>query len=470
MPLRPEPDLLPVTAAVLAGGRSMRMGVDKTLLPVDGEPLLARVVEAVGEVCAHTMVVTNRPEALERAALPRGVPVVADEVAHRGPLGGLVTALKNAPDDWVLAVAADMPWLQPALVRALWDARGTARAVVPLTDKGPEPLLALYHRDCLPAAQRVLASGRRRLVAMFDELDVVEVPVDELRFADPDLVSLFNVNTLDDLIEARKSTAGESRPKTRAVVVKTVDTRGGDRVPAERAITVFMNDIEVATTQATPSDFEELAVGVLLAEGLLTDRAALDSVHTDRKRGLVYVETGESVPDELVCRAHYVASSSGKGNTFSHANNSRELARVTSDVHVDADTLHTMMREMSEQAPAYRDTGGVHACALGRLAGILFVREDLAHRNAVDKVLGRVWLDGVATTDAVMLTTGRVSYETCVKAARAGVPIVVSASAVTDLAIALGEELGITLAGYCRGGGIALYTHPERVAEPPARD
>ncbi len=85
-------DKLPITAAVLAGGRSLRMGVDKTLLDVDGRPLVARVVGAVGEVCEQTLVVTNRPEALADAGLPGEVRVVQDEVAYQGPLGGLERA------------------------------------------------------------------------------------------------------------------------------------------------------------------------------------------------------------------------------------------------------------------------------------------------------------------------------------------------------------------------------------------
>ncbi|MDZ4178625.1 MAG: NTP transferase domain-containing protein, partial [Coriobacteriia bacterium] len=83
---------LPITAAVLAGGRSMRMGVDKTLLDIDGEPLVAHVVDIVSAVCASTIVVTNRPEALDQAGLPADVRVFRDEVAYQGPLGGLVTA------------------------------------------------------------------------------------------------------------------------------------------------------------------------------------------------------------------------------------------------------------------------------------------------------------------------------------------------------------------------------------------
>lgn len=461
---------LPVTAAVLAGGRSMRMGVDKTLLPVDGESLLARVVEVVGQVCAHTVVVTNRPEALVDVGLPADVPVLVDEVAYQGPLGGLVTALKDAPDDWVLAVAADMPWLQADFVRALWAAREGAQVVVPVTDKGTEPLLALYHRDCLPVARKVLDSGRRRLVAMFGDLRVVEVPVEELRGADPGLVSLFNVNTPEDLMEARESVQTEAKPTVRPVVVHAAEERRAGRMPSERPITIHMNDVEVATTQATPSDLEELAVGFLLAEGLLSDRAALKSVDADNKRGLVYVETGESVPDELVYKTRYITSGCGKGVTFSSVGHARDLEHVTSGLHVDADTLHLMMREMSARADAYRDTGGMHACALGRGGEVLLVREDVGRHNAVDKLLGRAWLDRLATADAVVLTTGRISYEMAVKAAKARVPIVASRSAVTDLAAEIGEELGITLAGYCRGGGIVLYTHAERVVSGPAKE
>src|SRR5512139_740013 len=89
---------LPVTAAVLAGGRAMRMGVDKTLLAVDGVPLVSRVLDVARDVCAHALVVTNRPESLAEANLPADVDVLTDEVAYQGPLGGLVTALDSAQD------------------------------------------------------------------------------------------------------------------------------------------------------------------------------------------------------------------------------------------------------------------------------------------------------------------------------------------------------------------------------------
>jgi formate dehydrogenase accessory protein FdhD len=457
-------DKLPVTAAVLAGGRSMRMGVDKTLLDVDGEALLARVVEVVGGVCADVIVVTNRPEAVAEAGIPAEISVLVDEVAYQGPLGGLVTALKGASQEWVLAVAADMPWVNPDVVRALWDARDGAQVVVPLTDKGVEPLLALYHRDCLPAARRVLETGRRRIVAFFSDVTVVEIPVEALRDIDPELASLFNINTPEDLAEAREVAAeapdelAAARPQAAKVTLKAPRA-----MPSERAVTVYMNDVEVATVQATPSDLEEMGVGFLVDEGLLVDREQLGDISVDAKRGLVYVTTAESVPDDLVYKTRYITSGCGKGVTFSSMSHAQGLDRVMSEMTIGADEVYALVGEMARLAEAYRDSGGMHACALARDGRVVLIREDVGRHNALDKVLGRAWLDRIPTTDAVLLTTGRVSYEMAVKAAKNRVPVVVSRSAVTDLAAQIADELGITVAGYARGGGLTVYTHPARI-------
>jgi FdhD protein len=456
---------LPITAAVLAGGRSMRMGVDKTLLSVDGRPLIARVVDVVGEVCQHTIVVTNRPESLDGVDLAPDIRVLTDEVPYQGPLGGLVTALKEAPDEWLLAVAADMPYISSAVVHALWDARDGADAVLPVTPDGPEPLLALYSRACLPAARKVLATGRRRLVAMFAELNVVEVPVDLLRSVDPELRSFLNVNTPEELADLRdehQPAEPEVQDRVRVSVIE-VDTRRARGMPSERPVTLYMNDVEVATVQATPADLEEMAAGFLVAEGLMVDRDSLISVDVDHKRGLAYVSTTEAVPDDMVYKTRYVTSGCGKGITFSSVGHARGLDHIESELRVDSQVLYDLMGQLARAATAYRDTGGMHACGLAREGRLLLVREDVGRHNALDKLLGRAWLDRVPVADAVLLTTGRISYEMAVKAAKARVPIAVSRTAVTDLAAEIAGELGITLAGYARGGKITVYTHPDRI-------
>jgi FdhD protein len=455
-------DRLPITAAVLAGGRSMRMGVDKTLLDVDGRPLVLRVIDAVAEACDEVIVVTNRPEAVAEAGVADDIPVLTDEVAYQGPLGGLATAMASARNEWVLAVAADMPHLSADVVGVLWNAREGADVVVPISERGPEPLLALYRVEaCLPVARSVLETGRRRLVAMFPKLRVAEIPEEALRQVDPDLRSLVNVNTPADLAEARDVAAGSSHDGRETRI--TVTAAPPRAMPSERAVTLYMNDVEVATVQATPSHLEEMAVGFLLAEGLLSDREGFDHVEADAKRGLVYVTTSETVPDDMVFRTRYVTSGCGKGVTFSSLGHARALDPVTSDLRVDSAELYALVGELSKAAAAYRDTGGMHACALSHDGLICVVREDVGRHNAVDKVVGQAWLDRIPTEDGVLLSTGRISYEMAVKAAKAKVAVVVSRSAVTDLAAQIADELGITLVGYARGGRLTVYTHPERV-------
>lgn len=454
---------LPITAAVLAGGRSLRMGVDKTLLSLDGRTLVARVCDAVGSVCEHTVVVTNRPEALDDAGLPETVEILRDEIAYQGPLGGLATALSHATTEWVLAVAADMPHLEPGIVRALYDARNGGDVVVPVTEKGPEPLLALYRTQaCLGPAQHVLATGRRRLVALFSQVEVVEVPVDDLRSADPDLRSLLNVNTPADLADARDAVP-EPAKRPRKLEVVEVATRRARTMPSERPVTIHLNDTEIATVQATPHDLEELGIGFLLSEGLLTDREALLGVDADVKRGMVWVSSSEQVPADLSERTRYLTSGCGKGMTFASIGHARGLAPIESPLTVTAEQVYALVRELGDAATMYRDSGGMHAAGLGKNGTLLVAREDVGRHNAIDKVLGRAWLDGIATTDAMLLATGRLSYEMAVKAAKARVPIAASRSAVTDLAADLADGLNIALIGYARGGKLTVYTHPERV-------
>jgi FdhD protein len=437
---------LPVTAAVLAGGDNRRMGAVKALLPVEGTTLVAHVASLVAGVCEHTTVVTGSPDDLADAGLTEDVEVVSDEVPGGGPLGAIVTALGAARDDWVLVVAADMPSIRPDLVRLLWDERTGVDAVVPFTSKGAEPLFALYSTRCLEAARAALDAGHRRPLAVLDEVRAARVGEERLREADPELESFANVNEPEDL---GGTPAGAGRP-----------------LPVERPVTISMNDTEVATVQSSPRDLDELAVGFLLAEGLLTDRDALRGVEVDEETGVVEVVSDEGVPDDMFFRTRHFTSGCGKGFTFVTVGHARGLTPLDSDAPFSTEELSGLVRAMSGAAAEYRRTGGVHSCALGRDGELVLAREDIGRHNALDKVLGRAWLDRIPTRDGILATTGRISYEMAVKAAKAKVPVVVSKTAATDLAAEIAESLGITLVGYARGRGMQVYTHPGRVETP----
>ena len=456
---------LPITTAILAGGRSLRMGIDRALLPIDGEAAVARVAGIVRDISAHVIVVTDRPETLAGTDLAPDVSLLRDAVTHQGPLGGLATALARAEDEWVFAVGADAPWLQADIVRHLWEHRGDAQVVIPVGDSGPEPLLALYHRDCLPLARTLLAAGCRRIVAMLPELTTVEIPVHALRAEDPELRSLVNVEVLPDDGALQESALTGEAPAIRPTVVRAIRGNHDGRLPVERAITVYLNDREIATMQSSPYNLDEMALGFLLAEGLIADRNKLRSVDVDNKRGLVYVSHAEELPPNFDPKTRRVTCGGGRGVTFISADRAKSLAAVTSPLRVVPDELLSMTQELSAGGPERDETGGVHGCGFGRDGRLIMVREDIGRHNAVDKLFGRAWLDRVPTDDLVLVSNGRVSYEMALKAARARVPMVVSRKAITDLAAEVADSAGVTTVAYCRDNRMVLLTHPERVCE-----
>lgn len=190
------------TGVVLAGGRSMRMGRDKAALPIGGEPLIRRAVTRLR--LAVPRVVVIGPRALQ-AYVP-DVEVFADCVAGLGPLGGFITALGVVRTPWLFLVACDMPFVAPALVRAMLDsAAGTpdADAVVLRTPRGREPLHAVYGRaHTAEAVETYAAEDGRSLQELLRRLTVREMSLAEANAYDPSGLSAFNANTPEEWARA----------------------------------------------------------------------------------------------------------------------------------------------------------------------------------------------------------------------------------------------------------------------------
>lgn len=205
-----EPPRFPgCSAAILAGGRSTRMGTDKALLEVGGAVILRRTADLLRPLVGDLFVVADNAEAYA----PLGLPVVPDRVPDRGSLGGILTAVARAAQPRVLCVACDMPLLQPGVLALLLAAAGPeADAVIPRPAGRPEPLCAVYGRALLPALEQAVAAGRLRIMDALAGAQLRFVEAAELAPVDPNLRSFLNVNTPDELAAARALAArGETR-------------------------------------------------------------------------------------------------------------------------------------------------------------------------------------------------------------------------------------------------------------------
>jgi molybdopterin-guanine dinucleotide biosynthesis protein A len=191
-----------ISAVILAGGMSTRLGKDKSLLPVDGEPLLTRVVRQLSALSEDLIVVTNDRAHYDALALPARL--IQDEKPGVGALMGLYSGLKAARHSYALVVACDMPFLNLALLRYMVHLAQDYDVVVPREDEYVEPLHAVYGKDCLPAMEWRLAQGRRRIVSFFDAVRVRYVEKSEVDRFDPLHLSFVNVNTPEDWAKTQK--------------------------------------------------------------------------------------------------------------------------------------------------------------------------------------------------------------------------------------------------------------------------
>jgi molybdopterin-guanine dinucleotide biosynthesis protein A len=189
-----------VAAFVLAGGGSTRMGRDKALLELAGEPMVVRAVHLAEPHVASVAVVApgDRYAAME-------MPVLPDRWPGAGPLGGIATALSATKADWNLILGCDLPyltsdwlaWLIPCAMNS------PAQAVVPESRRGLEPLAALYHRACAAALTAAVERGVRRVAEGLAEILVERVRAAEWQGLDPSGRLFDNMNTPEDYEEAR---------------------------------------------------------------------------------------------------------------------------------------------------------------------------------------------------------------------------------------------------------------------------
>lgn len=188
-----------VGAVILCGGESRRMGQSKAWLPFGSERMLGRVVRLVSAVAGPLVIVAAPGQ--ELPPLPASVLVAYDPVRGRGPLQGLAAGLAALPHhvELVYATATDVPFLQPAWIGRLISLIGDHDLAIPQCDGYYHPLVALYRRaTALPAIDLLLQDDRLRPVFLMELLRTRIVTADELREADPELLTLRNLNTPED--------------------------------------------------------------------------------------------------------------------------------------------------------------------------------------------------------------------------------------------------------------------------------
>lgn len=194
-----SPEFTGVTAFILAGGKSTRMGTDKAFVPLDGRTLLARALDLTRSVSSDVRIVGDKSKFAPFA------PVVEDIFPGCGPLGGIHAALRSSKTELNLMLAVDVPFISLALLQHLITrARNTlsATVTVPRSYGGWQPLCAVYRRDFADAAEKALTEGRYKIDALFAAAHTQTVEEQELLTAGFSPRIFRNLNTPEELAEA----------------------------------------------------------------------------------------------------------------------------------------------------------------------------------------------------------------------------------------------------------------------------
>jgi len=235
-----------------------------------------------------------------------------------------------------------------------------------------------------------------------------------------------------------------------------------DRLAVEEPLELRIAGSPVAVTMRTPGHDEELALGFALSEGLQPVAARLPD---DLAANTIELDATGFDPARLQ-RSFYTTSSCGVCGKGALEAVAVEAPPVTSGLVVGAGLVARLPDRLREAQAAFASTGGLHATGLFTAEGeLVCAREDVGRHNAMDKVIGRAFLDGLLPlSDHVLCVSGRLSFELVQKAAVAGCPVVVAVGSPSSLAVELAADRGLTLCGFVRDGRVNVYTRPERIA------
>ncbi len=278
------------------------------------------------------------------------------------------------------------------------------------------------------------------------------------------------------IVRPLRLTAAQA-PLTETIVVR--DEFGAERsisIPAERALTVFVDQRELVTLMTLGAAPELLVLGYLRNQRLVDSVGDIDSITVDWDVNAAAVKTHAGIErfDEKTAK-RIVTTGCGQGTIFGdmmgELDSIRLPAATEKSARLSQSALYGLLDAIRRQESTYKSAGSVHGCALFRQRELLLFVEDVGRHNAIDTIAGWMWLNGVDGADKVFYTTGRLTSEMVIKSAQMGVPIVVSRSGITQMGHEVAVRLGLALFGRATNRHFICYCGFDRFdAEPePAR-
>ncbi len=238
-------------------------------------------------------------------------------------------------------------------------------------------------------------------------------------------------------------------------------------IPAERALTVYVDKRELVTLMTLGAQPELLVLGFLRNQRLVNSVDEVESITVDWDVGAAAVKTRDGISDiEARTAKRVVTTGCGQGSVFGDLMAEVENIQLPPATLTQAD-LYGLVNAIRLQETTYKSSGSVHGCALFKGAEMLIFVEDVGRHNALDTIAGWMWMNDLSGADKVFYTTGRLTSEMVIKSAQMGVPIVVSRSGITQMGLDVAERLGLCAVGRATNKRFICYSGAQRLVFQP---
>ena len=268
---------------------------------------------------------------------------------------------------------------------------------------------------------------------------------------------------LQPIANAPKLTAAASESMREISIVDELGIRRAIYIPAERPLTVLLDDRELVTLMTLGASPELLVLGFLFNQRLIENAGAIESISVDWKSATAMVRT-HAQQREKSGIPRTVASGSGQGSIFARLLDHIDAIRLpgVAQARIRGSGLRSLLEVMRQHDSIHRHARSVHSCALFQDSRLLVSVEDVSRHNALDTISGWMALNGIGGGDKVLFTTGRLTGEMVIKAAQSGVPIFVSRNGVSAMGYDLAKKFGMALFGRAVNRRFHCYVGEER--------
>lgn len=230
-----------------------------------------------------------------------------------------------------------------------------------------------------------------------------------------------------------------------------------DSLAIEKKVRISVNNREILSLYCTPHMIRELVVGLVMTEGMIKGGWCAERMSLEYGDEVLVNIPAEG---EVSMEGKTITSGCVGGITFDRKT---DFEPIDNDFTIDRESLRNIYRDFQTRSELYHLTGCIHSAALSDGRSIVCFAEDIGRHNAVDKIIGYTILENISFSGKVMLASGRISSEISSKCSRWGIPVLVTRTAPTNLAVEIAERSGVTIVGFMRGNRFNIYSHPERI-------